>query len=170
MRKQQKAEVVEQLRKDLGAAEAVVVVEYKGITVGSVHELRKQLRGKGAGFQVVKNTLLSIAVQGTPNEQLAKLTGGPVAVAYTAKDAPAMAKELLAYAKKEDKLIIRGAVLSGKTLDAAGVEALSTLPSIEEMRARALGLLQAPAQQFLGVLLAAPRNLLGVLKAKADKA
>jgi len=170
VKKQQKAEVVEQLKNDLGSAEAVVVVEYKGITVGSVHELRKQLRGKGAGFQVVKNSLLTIAVQGTPNERLTKLTGGPVAVAYTASDAPALAKELLAYAKKEVKLIVRGAVLNGKILDAAGVEALSTLPSIEEMRARALGLLQAPAQQFLAVLLAAPRSMLTVLKAKAEKA
>jgi len=167
VKKQQKAEVVQQLRTDLATAEAVLVVEYKGITVGSLHQLRKLLREKGARFQVVKNTLLTIAVEGTANERLKDLAGGPIAVAYAAKDAPGLAKELLAYAKKEEKLVIRGGVLAGKVLDAKDVDALSCLPSIERMRAMLLGLLAAPAQRFLGLLLAPQASMLGVLQARA---
>ncbi len=171
MRKQEKVEVVQQLRADLGDSPAAVVVEYKGITVASLHTLRNQLREKGAKLRVVKNTLLLRAFEGTSNEALKGLAGGPIAVAYVPVDGDAagLAKEITAFAKKENLLVLRGGVLTGKPLDKAGVEELATLPSIEEMRAKLLGLFNAPAQKFLGTLLAAPRNFLGVLNAKVEK-
>jgi len=170
VRKQDKVEVVQQLTADLGNALAAVVVEYKGITVGSIHELRKQLRQKGAAYRVVKNTLLLRAVAETANEKLRDLAGGPIAVAYAkGDDAAGLAKVISAYAKSEKKLVVRGGVLSGQLLDKSGVEELATLPSIEEMRAKALGLFNAPAEKFLSTLLAAPRDLLGVLNAKVDQ-
>ena len=101
MKREEKAVVVEQLRADLGQAPAAVVVEYKGMTVDSVFRLRKALRDKGAKLKVVKNTLLTIACEGTPNVRLKELAGGPIAVAYTAADPSAMAKEITAFAKKE---------------------------------------------------------------------
>lgn len=169
MNKQDKILVVEELKTELGQASAAVVVEYKGITVASMHQLRNVLRSKGGKFRVVKNTLLKLSVQETPNQVLESLTGGPIAVAFTDDDPAALAKEIYAYLKREPKLVVRGGVLGGKLLDAKGVEALSTLPSIEEMRARVLALFNTPAQQMLSLLLAAPRNLLGVLNARADE-
>lgn len=170
MRRQDKVGVVQQLTQDLGSALAVVVVEYKGITVGSVHALRKQLREKGAGYRVVKNTLLLRAVEGSANEGLKDLAGGPIAVVYTTGvDAAGLAKVVSGYAKTEKTLVIRGGILSGKLLARTDVEELATLPSLEEMRAKALGLFNAPSVKFLNTLLAAPRDLLGVLNAKVDQ-
>lgn len=171
MKKSQKLEVVQQLQAALGDAPAVVVVEYKGITVASLHTLRNQLRERGAALKVVKNTLLLRAVEGTSNECLKDFAGGPIAVAYIGDegDPAGLAKEITAFGKKEDLLVIRGGALTGKALDVAAVEELATLPSIEEMRAKALSVFNAPATKFVNLLAAAPRNFLGVLKAKADK-
>lgn len=169
MRKQDKILVVEELKTDLGQAQAAIVVEYRGMTVGAMHDLRKSLRSKQSKLRVVKNTLLKLAVQGTPNQALETLAGGPVAVAYTYADPAVLAKEIAAYAKKESSLVIRGGILGGRVMDAASVADLSTMPSIEEMRARVLAVFNAPAQRMLGLMLAAPRNLLGVFNARADK-
>ncbi len=170
MKKLEKVEVVQSLRAVLGDSPAAVVVEYKGITVASLHTLRNQLRERGATLRVVKNTLLLRAVDGTSNEALKDLAGGPIAVAYAAPDGEVagLAKEIVAFKKQEDLLVIRGGVLSGKTLDVAGVQELATLPSLDELRAKTLGLFNAPAEKFLSTLLAAPRNFLGVLNAKVD--
>ena len=169
MKKQQKVEIVKALGESLGDAQAAVVVEYKGMTVESLYGLRKQLRDNGSSIRVVKSTLMIRSVDGTPNEPLKDLAGGPIAVAYTAGDAAGLAKDLTTYAKKERLLVIRGGILGGKLLEAADVLELATLPSLPEMRAKVLGLFQAPAQQFLGLLQAAPRDFLGVLQAKAEQ-
>jgi large subunit ribosomal protein L10 len=171
LRKMEKIEVVEQLRAALGDSPAAVVVEYKGITVASLHTLRNQLRERGASLRVVKNTLLLRAVEGTSNEALKELAGGPIAVAYAGPDGEVagLAKEVVAFGKQEKLLVVRGGVLSGKTLDLAGVQELATLPSLDELRAKTLGLFNAPAEKFLSTLLAAPRDFLGVLNAKVDK-
>jgi large subunit ribosomal protein L10 len=171
VRRQQKVELVEQLKEDLGSSPAAVVVEYKGVTVTFLTNLRNSLRAKGAVLRVVKNTLLLRAVEGTYNEELKTLTGGPIAIAFIGAegDPAALAKELVTYAKQESFLVIRGGVLTGKALDEAGIRELATLPSLDEMRAKTLGLFNAPAEKFLGTLLAAPRDFLGVLLAKVDK-
>jgi len=168
LRKQQKAEVIQELKESISLAEAAVVVEYKGMTVESLYGLRSQLRAKDSLIRVVKNTLLIRALEGTPNEALRDMAGGQIAVAYTTDDVAGLAKELTAYAKKEEKLVVRGGILGGKLMDAAAVAELATLPSLDEMRARTLAIFNAPAEQFLSLLLAAPRNFLGVLNAKAD--
>lgn len=169
MKKPQKVVVLQELKKELGNAVAIVVAEYKGITVDSLHKFRVQLRGKPARVKVVKNTLLGLATQGTGNEAIAKIAGGPIAIIYSQDDPSTLAKEVLAYAKKEPLFVVRGGTLGGKLLDVAGVEQLSTMPSMGELRAKLMGLLQAPAQQFLSLLQAPARNLLGVLEAKAQK-
>jgi len=169
VRRQEKVEVVDKLRANLADSPAAILVEYKGMTVGSIFQLRKALREKGAHMQVVKNTLLTRAVEGTRNAALGSLAGGPVAVVYTATDPAALAKELSGYAKKEEKLLLRGGVLMGRILDAHGVEELASLPPVEVLRGRLLGLLTTPARSFLGLLLAAPRGFLGVLKAKTEQ-
>jgi len=169
LKKQDKVLVVEQLKENLSTAQGVIVMEYKGITVRSLHELRKALRNADSSLRVVKNTLLKIACKDTPNESLEELLGGPIAVALTDGDPAAMAKEVVNFAKGEPLLVLRGGILSGKVLATEGVKDLATLPSIDEMRAKALSVFNAPAQQFMGLLQAAPRNLLGVLNARADK-
>ena len=169
MKRGQKVQVAEKLKEELSGAAAAVVVEYKGITVESLHRLRVQLREKASRIRVVKNTLFTRACEGTDNAKLAELAGGPIAVAYTNDDPTALAKELTSFAKKEDKLVVRGGILSGKLMDLDGVKELATMPSFEEMRAKVLGLFNAPAQQFLYLLHAAPKDFLGVLKAREEQ-
>ncbi len=169
MKRQDKILVVEQLKTELGQAQAVVIVEYRGMTVGSMYDLRKALRSKQAVLRVVKNTLLKRSVEDTFNEALTGLAGGPVAVAYTDADPVALAKEISVFAKKEPFLVIRGGTLGGRELDANGVKDLASMPSMEEMRARVLAVFNTPAQTFLSLMLAAPRNLLGVLQARVSQ-
>jgi len=169
VKREQKVQVADKLKEELAHAAAAVVVEYKGITVESLHQLRVKLREKASRIRVVKNTLFTRACEGTDNAKLAELAGGPIAVAYTSEDPTTLAKELTSFAKKEEKLIIRGGILTGKLMDQDGVKELATMPSFEEMRAKVLGLLNAPAQQFLSLLQAAPRNFLGVLKAREEQ-
>jgi len=169
VKKPQKAVVLQELKSELSNAVAVVVAEYKGITVESLHRFRVQLRGKPAKVKVVKNTLLTLATKGTSNEALAGLAGGPIAIIYSQDDPSSLAKEVSSYAKKEPLFVVRGGTLGGKVLDSTGVEQLSTMPSLGELRAKLLGLLTAPAQQFLSLLQAPSRDFLGVLDAKARK-
>lgn len=169
MKKEQKVQVVQDLRRDLTSAQVAVVVENNGMTVDSVFRLRRALRGKGAKLRVVKNTLLKLASQDSGKEGINEFAGGPIAVAYTTGDPSALAKELTNFAKKEKLLVIRGGVLGASVLKSDGVQALADMPPLPDMRARVLAMFNAPAQNFLGVLQAAPRNMLGVLKAREQK-
>lgn len=165
----EKEELVSKLRAELSNCPAAILIEYKGMTAGSIFQLRKALREKGARMQVVKNTLLSRAVEGTRNSALSSLVGGPVAVTHTGTDPAALAKEVAGFAKKDGKLVIRGGVLDGRIIDAKVVEELATLPPLVDMRANLLGLMSAPPRNLLSVLLAVPRRFLGVLKARAEQ-
>ena len=147
---------------------AVVVVDFKGTTVAQMQELRGELRNNEAGIRVVKNTLLLKAVADSEFETLDKVSGGQIAVAWSKTDPASPAKVLTKFAKDNDSVVVKGGVLSGKFLNAAGVDQLSKLPSKDEMRARLLATCNAAASQFLGVLSAAPRDFLGVLKAREE--
>ncbi len=168
MRKERKHEIVEELREQLQDALAVVVVDFKGTTVAQMQELRGELRNDEAGIRVVKNTLLLKAIADSEIEALDKVSGGQIAVAWSKTDPASPAKVLTKFAKDHESIVIKGGVLSGTYLDAAGVDLLSKLPSKDEMRARLLATCNAAASQFLGVLSAAPRDFLGVLKAREE--
>jgi large subunit ribosomal protein L10 len=169
VKKERKFEIVAKLKEDLAVALAVVAVDFKGTSVAKVQEIRKELRKEGAKFQVVKNTLLIKAVQGTELEPIGKLTGGQIAIAWSDTDPAFPAKVLVKLSKTIGSLSVKGGVLSGKVLDSAGVVTLSQLPSKDEMRARLLSVFVAVPRKMLGVMLAAQRDMVGVLKAREDK-
>jgi large subunit ribosomal protein L10 len=158
-----------QLETAFREAESAVLVDYKGITVPQVTELRRQIRAAGATYRVVKNTLARRAATGTSVEQVTKHFAGTTAVVYTAKDPVAMAKALTTFVKATPSMSIKAAVVQGRAVAAAEVTDLASLPSKEELYAKLLFVLQAPMQQLVTVLSAVPRDLVNVLSAYERK-
>jgi large subunit ribosomal protein L10 len=164
----QKQQLTESLHKDLTDTVCVVVTHQTGLTVAEVTQLRRQMRSAGASYRVTKNRLARRALEGTPFAGLEPLFTGPTAIAYS-RDPVAAAKAAVEYANRNTKLTIVGGGLSGQVLDEAGVKALATLPSLDELRAKLLGLLVAPATK-LAVLLQTPgAQLARVLAAHSEQ-
>jgi len=164
----EKAELIETLQSTLSEAAAVVVTHQTGLTVAESSDLRGRMREAGAGFKVTKNRLTKIALQGTKYEDISDLFTGPTAMG-TSADPVAAAKVLVNFAKENDKLTVIGGSLDGKVLDKAGVEALAKLPSLDELRAKLVGLLNAPATQVARVTKAPAAKLARVIQARADQ-
>ena len=169
MERAQKAEVVESLNEVFNGAGSVVVAHYTGLTVAEMSDLRARMRAAGASFKVAKNRLVVRALQGTAAEPIAHLFKGPTGIAYSS-DPVAPSRVAAAYAKENDKLVILGGVVGRTELDANGVKALAELPSLDELRGKIAGLLQAPATKIAGVLQAPAGQLARVLAAYSEKA
>lgn len=168
MDRKEKSELVKALNGTFQEAALVVVTHNQGLTVAESTDLRRRTRNAGAGFRVTKNRLTRLALAGTKFEGLGKLFTGPTAIAYS-RDPVAAAKAVVDFARGNEKLVILGAALGGNVLDAEGVKALATLPSLDELRGRLLGLLQTPASRIAGVLQAPGGQLARVLAAHAKK-
>lgn len=168
MNRNEKAELIETLQSTLSEAAAVVVTHQTGLTVAESSDLRGRMREAGAGFKVTKNRLTKIALQGTKYEDISDLFTGPTAMG-TSADPVSAAKVLVDFAKENDKLTVIGGSLDGKVLDKAGVEALAKLPSLDELRAKLVGLLNAPATQVARVTQAPAAKLARVIQARADQ-
>ena len=164
----EKQKLIATLHETLKTAELVVVTQQSGLTVAEVTNLRRQMRQAGAGYRVAKNRLARRALEGTKFEGLSPMLKGPTALAYSA-DPIAAAKVAVTYANSNDKLTIVGGVMGGQVLDSSGVKALATLPSIDELRGKIVGLLVAPATKIARVLQAPAGQLARVVKAFADK-
>jgi large subunit ribosomal protein L10 len=165
----QKEKLVETLHLALADTVCVVITHQTGLTVAEVTTLRRQMRDAGASFKVTKNRLARRALVGTKFEQLSPMFTGPTAIAYS-RDPVAAAKIAVEYANRNDKLRIVGGSLGDRQLDAAGVKSLATLPSLDQLRAKVIGLLQAPAGRIAAVLQAPGSQLARVLDAYAKKA
>lgn len=168
MERARKQEVVEQLNGIFAAANSVIVTHQTGLSVAESTDLRRQMRDAGASFKVTKNRLAKLALVGTPYEGLTDLFSGPTAVAYSS-DVVAAAKVTAAFAKGNGKLIIIGGAMGDQRLDVAGVEQLAKLPSLDELRGRLIGLINAPATKIAGVLQAPGGQIARVIRAHADK-
>jgi len=163
----QKQRLVEGLQQDLVGTACVVVTHQTGLSVAEATQLRRQVRNAGASFRVTKNRLAKRALSGTPFEPLSPLFTGPTAIAFS-RDPVAAAKVVVEYANRNDKLTIIGGGLAGQQMDAAGVRELASLPSLDELRGKLIGLLQAPAAQLARVLQAPAGQVARVFAAYAE--
>ncbi len=168
MDRAQKAEAVASLQETFSGTEAIVVAHNLGLTAGQASELRVKMRQEGVNFKVSKNRLVLRALKGTRFEGIGPLLKGPVGIA-TSQDPVAAAKVAATFAKANEKFVILGGALGDKVLDKAAVEALSKLPSLDELRGMLVGLLQTPAQRIATIAAAPAGQLARVTKAYADK-
>lgn len=150
MNREEKTELLNMLHEVFSNAESVVITEYLGLTVAEADELRNKVRDAGASLRVTKNRIARLAVKDTKFEGLADLFKGPVAMAY-ANDPIAACKACVEFAKNNEKLVIVGGALSNKALTLDEIKELAAIPSMDELRAKLVGLLQAPAAKLARV-------------------
>jgi len=164
----EKREFVASLASVFAETSMVVVTQNKGLTVAEVTKLRRAMRAAGANYKVAKNRLAILALDGTKFDGIAPLLKGPTALAWS-RDAVAVAKAAVEFAKTNDKFVVLGGALGSQTLNADGIKALSELPSLDTLRAGLLGMLNTPATRIASVIQAPAGQIARVLAAFADK-
>jgi large subunit ribosomal protein L10 len=164
----EKKEAVAALNDVFTKASVVVVAHYSGLTVAQMQRLRKQMKAAGASVQVAKNRLAQIALRGTDVASISPLLTGPTLIAHSS-DPVAAAKAAVAFAKDHDKFVLLGGAMGATALDVEGVRALATLPSLDELRAKLLGLITAPATKLAQLANAPAAKLARVVGAYAAK-
>jgi large subunit ribosomal protein L10 len=167
MERAEKERQIAELKSLIIGKQSVILTDYRGMSVGEMFDFRRECDKEGVGYRVVKNTLTKLALAGTDYELLNDALTGPVGLLYS-DDPVAPARVLTKFIKDCEALNIKLGYLDGKTLVEKDIEALSKLPSKDELRAQLLSVMNAPAQKFVGVLAAVPRNFVGVLAARKN--
>src|SRR5437867_5708740 len=161
--REQKASEISELTQEIGKANNAFLIDFKGITVQQVTELRKQVRDTHSGYVVVKNTLALIALKDSPIINMKEQFNGPTAIAFNATDAVVLAKALTRFAKDVPAVQFKGALLNGQVVPASEIQNIANLPSRDELVAKLLYLMQAPIRGLVTVLQANIRNLAVVI-------
>ncbi len=164
-----KVAVVNEVRDRLEAADGALLTEYRGLTVGQLAELRRELAAAGGDYKVYKNTLVRLAVADGPRAGMHDLLTGPTAIAFVRGDVSAVAKALRDFARGNPNLVVKGGIVGTGLLSAAEIARLADLPSRDTLLAQFAGALSAPLQQFAGLVQALPRNLAYGIAALLDE-
>jgi len=168
MDKAGKAVALEAYKTVFANAGVIVVTQYSGLTVRELTDLRVKLKGEGASLKVIKNRLAKIALDGKGGDKAGAMFVGPVAIAYS-PDPVAASKVVADFAKGNEKLVLIGGIMGDQVLDQAGIKQLAALPSLDQLRGKIIGLIQAPATKIAGVLQAPGGQLARVIAAYAQK-
>lgn len=168
MNRAEKKALIENVNARMNASDIALVVHNNGLTVAQMTQLRRNMRAVGAEFKVAKNRLVKLAVKDTKFEGLTDMFKGPSAIA-TSSDPVSVAKSLVDFAKTNDKLVIIGGAFGDQKLDVKAIEALAKLPSLNELRARLVGMLQTPATRIACILQAPGSQVARVISAHASK-
>jgi large subunit ribosomal protein L10 len=168
MNRAEKQEFIEDVHAQLKSANLMVVTEYRGLTVAEITDLRRKMRATGAGFKVSKNRLVKLAAKDTQFEGATDMLKGPTAVAFSS-DPVSAAKGVVEFAKNNEKLVIVGGMYNEQKLDKKAIEQLAKLPSLDELRAKIVGMLKTPATRIACVLQAPGGQVARVIAAKSQK-
>ena len=168
MSKDAKKNYVEEMKKTFTDNESVMIAQYQGLNVNELDTLRKELREKGILFKITKNRITKLALKETPKKDLEKYFTGPTAAAISS-DPISTAKILTKFSKSNDKLKIIAGFMDGKILDEKEVSVIATLPSLEEARAKIVGILATPAQKLISILLAHSKKMANLAPAEEKK-
>ena len=168
MNKERKKNYIEEMKKVFSSSEAVMIAQYQGLNVTELDKLRKELREKGILFKVTKNRITKLAIKDSPVKDLEKYFTGPTAAAMSS-DPIATAKILTKFAKTHNKLKIVAGFMDGKVLDQKEVAIIATLPTLDEARAKIIGILATPAQKLVSILLAPGSKIANLARAKSLK-
>jgi len=167
--KNRKEELVAEYIELIKNSEAMVITENRGLSVADIGAVRKRVRDAKGSFHVTKNTLASIALERTGNPAPAELLQGATAIGFTGASVAEVSKALDAFAKENDKLVVKGAIVGGKVVNAKDVKSLADLPPLPVLRAQLLGLLNTPASSLAGVVASGVRQVVNVVNAYSEK-
>ncbi|HBF13484.1 MAG TPA: 50S ribosomal protein L10 [Deltaproteobacteria bacterium] len=169
MNREQKAIEIENLKAKFLKSQLTIVADYKGMTVDAINQLRRKLEEKQSSLKVIKNRLAKIAVKGTPSEFLAQYFIGTTAVATSELDPTGPAKVIVEFSKNNELIKFKGAVMGSQAMSSEQIKTLASLPSKEELIAKAMGSMLAPARNWVCVLAQIPRQVVNVLAAIRDQ-
>ena len=170
LKRHEKEALVESLKSDFVKSPHAILIDFTGVTVPAVTEFRRKVRQSGGSYKVVKNTLAVRALEGTPLAPLKEKFLKTTAIAYCESDPVALAKVVVAFSKDHPQIVVKNGLVSGsQILDANGVKALSTMPSLPELRPTLLGVLKAPSAKLVRLLSTPAQQMVRVLKAHEEK-
>ena len=167
MNKEQKKQYIDEMSKHFDRSESVIVTHYQGLTVSQLDDLRKKMRERGIKFKITKNRISKLALEKTKCKDISNLFSGPTAVALS-EDAITSAKILSKFSKENENLKILGGIMGNDILDVAAVQNVATLPTLDEARAKIVGILRSPAEKIASILLA-PATKIAILALEKSK-